>query len=57
MVRLAVSPAGNVVFTEIQTDKQGSSRGMGTVQYDKTSDAINAIGEYNPVIKWPLISS
>ena len=35
---------GKVVFCEIQTSKDGKSRGMGTVQYEKSSDALNAIG-------------
>jgi len=36
--------AGNVIETELKTDKDGRSRGMCTVRYEHPMEAVQAIG-------------
>ncbi len=35
---------GPIVYVEIQSDKDGRSKGCGVVQFESQADALNAIG-------------
>lgn len=36
--------AGNVIEVDLKTDKEGKSRGMGTVRFEHPIEAVQAIG-------------
>lgn len=35
---------GKIVYCEVQLDKEGRSKGMASVQYERPIEALNAIG-------------
>ena len=35
---------GKIVYCEIQIDKEGKSKGMGSVQFERPIEALNSIG-------------
>ena len=42
MIMLITS--GKIVYCEIQIDKEGKSKGMGSVQFERPIEALNSIG-------------
>ena len=36
--------AGKIVYCEIQLDKEGNSKGMASVQFERPIEALNSIG-------------
>jgi len=39
--------AGNVIEVDLKTDKDGKSRGMGTVRFEHPVEAVQAIGLFS----------